>query len=224
MTSSRKSSRDLSTSQLYDDVTGWAMNNLRSFPWRETKDPYKIFLAECLLRRTTSKAAVRVYESLISKYPDVFHLANADSIEEYLKPVGLYRQRGKQILRGARYVAGELKGVFPEEQEGLSRIPGIGEYGASIIASLAFGQSTPAVDSNVTRILTRLRGVNWISRKEAEILLAGVIRGRDTRQFNLGMIDIGGTVCMPIRPKCYLCPLKQFCRYFRHNAISLRRK
>ncbi|MEM4089952.1 MAG: hypothetical protein QXQ46_04245 [Thermoplasmatales archaeon] len=196
------------------------MNNLRSFPWRETKDPYKIFLAECLLRRTTSKAALRVYESLISKYPDVFHLANADSIEEYLRPVGLYRQRGKQILQGARYVAGELKGVFPKEQAGLSKIPGVGEYSASIIASLAFGQSIPAIDSNVTRILGRLSGVNRISRKEAGILLAGIIRGKESRQFNLGMIDIGSILCTPMRPKCHLCPLKVQCSYFRQDVKS----
>ena len=202
----------------YATIKGWSEVHLRSFPWRETDDPYKVFLAECLLKRTTSTAALRVYGGLIEKYPDIFSLASAHNIEEDLRPVGLYKQRGKLILQAASYITVNLHGSFPRNAKELAGIPGIGEYAASAISSFAFGQPVPTVDSNVMRVLGRFLGNNDLKKTMASSYLSEAIRGKESRRFNLGIIDLGSTVCRPLRPNCGGCPLAPSCQYLKNKS------
>lgn len=198
---------------LYRGVVEWSRGHLRDFPWRETTDPYRVFLAECLLKRTTSTAALRVYNRLLEKYPDISSLALAKDIEDDLRPVGLYRQRGKLILRAARYVVHDLGGSFPKAPGELAEIPGIGKYSASAIVSFAFGDPVPTVDSNVVRVLRRFRGENQLDLEDCSAFLASAINNNTGRRFNLAMIDLGSIVCRPVRPICSECPLATKCEY-----------
>lgn len=172
-----------------------------------------MFLAECLLKRTTSTAALEAYNRLVLKYPDVFALASARSIEGDLRRVGLYRQRGRLIIQAAEYIANELEGIFPHEPSELERIPGIGKYTASAIASFAFGIPVPAVDSNVVRVLMRFLGETSLDTSGASLFLEESTRRKSSRRFNFAMIDLGSMVCRPANPRCETCPLKQRCVY-----------
>ncbi len=213
MTSSNLRTSIDSLQYFYREIQRWARSNLRQFPWRETRDPYRVFLAECLLKRTTSVAAYRVYIPLLDKYPNIFSLASAQNIEDDLRPIGLYRQRGKLILQAARYVANDLKGSFPRDLRELTKIPGIGEYGASAIASFAFQVDVATVDSNVLRILRRFLGENQLDIKGSSLFLEGFLKNKASRNFNFAMIDLGSMVCRPLNPKCDECPLSRLCEY-----------
>ncbi|MDG6950202.1 MAG: hypothetical protein JRM77_10265 [Nitrososphaerota archaeon] len=200
-------------------VLQWSATHLRSFPWRETRDPYRVFLAESLLKRTTSRAALRAYSPFLERYPDMCTLASStlDGIVKCLKPVGLYRQRGVLMLEAARYVCGCLGGILPSGLEELKRIPGVGAYTAAAIASFAYGQKLPVVDSNVVRVMRRYAGDRRLTAPGVDGMLRVGLGPLCDRTFSLAMIDLGAKVCRPVRPLCGECPLASKC----HGAASL---
>jgi len=197
-------------------LLGWAQNNLREFPWRETEDPYEIFIAETLLKRTTSKAVNRLFEDFLQEFDSLDKILQASEgqLEEALKPVGLYKQRSKGLKEAATYINENFDSLFPTTYGGLIEIPHIGPYTAGAIASFAFDRPIPIVDSNVKRVTMRVFQ-NKLSEEptnnEVKKLLQELIPQDKHRSFNLGLIDLGSLVCSYDKKVCSRCPVKQAC-------------
>lgn len=204
-------------------IIRWGQARLRDFPWRDDTSPFKVFIAEILLKRTTSTAAKRVYTEFLSKYPDVAFLAAAkvDDIEEVLKPIGLYKQRSVGLKEAAEYILTNYKGQLPSTYEDLLKVPHVGAYTAGAVASFGFGKPVPILDSNVRRVVKRVfEDVIGDKPSDKEILeiLRDVIPKGKPKLFNWSLIDIGSQICSYRFLKCDECPLTQICYYNHHEA------
>ena len=199
-------------------VLAWAESNLRDFEWRRGRaSPFRIFLVEMLLKRTTAAAAATVYPVIVKKFPNVRALAAArpSEIKEIISPIG-YPQRAREMVTAASFVVENLGGRLPNDKDRLLEIPFVGDYTASAILSLAFGRPYAMVDSNVNRVISRaLCGKNPVPHITNGIreLAKSVLPAGRHREFNLAMLDIGGTVCLPRYPKCPICPLTKTCKF-----------
>ena len=199
-------------------VLAWAESNLRDFEWRRGHaSPFRIFLAEMLLKRTTATAAATVYPVIVKKFPNVRTLAatRPSEIKEIIRPIG-YPQRAREMVTAANFVVENFGGRLPNDKDRLLEIPFVGDYTASAILSLAFGKPYAMVDSNVNRVISRaLCGKGPVPHitKDIRELAGRVLPAGRHREFNLAMLDIGGTVCLPRYPKCPICPLAKACKF-----------
>jgi A/G-specific adenine glycosylase len=196
----------------------WYAAVRRDLPWRRTSDPYAIWLSEIMLQQTRVDTVIPYYERFLSAFPTVHTLAEAplDDVLAMWSGLGYYR-RARMMHAGARVVA--ESGAFPEDVEGLRRIPGIGAYTAGAIASIAFALPAALVDGNVARVFARLfaieddlRGGAGLARvwALAEDLVAGVATGR-AGDWNQALMELGATVCVPREPRCDACPVRDHC-------------
>ncbi len=196
----------------------WAEGMLRPFPWRKDRpSAYEILLAEALLQRTTAKAVSRLYPAVLARYPTVGDLARANrrELESLLAPLGIYRVRSRQLVDLARRVDTGSGGKLPMDARGLESLPGVGRYIASAVRSQVHGIRTPMVDSNVERVWRRVfrRHLAQADRGQTLILARRMLPRRDHRKFNLALIDLGSTICLPRLPRCGICPLAAFCDF-----------
>jgi A/G-specific adenine glycosylase len=189
----------------------WYDEHGRDLPWRETRDPYRIWLSEIMLQQTRVAAVLDHYRVFLERFPDVHALtaASEDAVLATWSGLGYYR-RARMLHQCAREVAQKYGGQFPKNSERLLDLPGIGRYTAAAIASIAFGEPLAVVDGNVERVLQRLTGVdlskerNW---QHAQALLAPSRPG----DFNQAMMELGATVCVPGEPRCRVCPVRKWC-------------
>jgi len=197
-------------------VLDWASRNLRDFPWRRDRTPYRVLVAEVILRRTTSTAALRVYEEFLRRWPDIRALSEADEggLEALLESVGYHRRRAMILKVIAQFIVDEYHGEIPRDKGLLLRIPHVGPYIASAVLSLGYGVPAAMVDSNVKRILSRsfrdsipARGKSGLIYTLAEAL----VPTESHVPYNLGLIDMGALVCRYDRPRCSKCPLEAVC-------------
>lgn len=200
-------------------VLVWATVNGRAFAWREPgSTPYRILVAELLLKRTTATAASRLYTPFLRKYPTPKDLAmsSEEDLTRDLVPVGLYVQRAKAVARLAQYLDNHESGMVPTTLERLKRVPGLGDYSARAILSFGHGTPVAVVDANVARILQRLFQ-EVMPRRPSQGLLQSVadsiLPKSDHQMFNFGLLDIGALVCRYVDPKCDACPLIGLCDY-----------
>lgn len=194
----------------------WYDQHARALPWREDRDPYRVWLSEIMLQQTRVAAAVEHYRKFLKKFPEVGKLARAREASVLAAWSGLgYYRRARMLHAAANVVVKEYGGEFPRTAEGLRALPGIGRYTAAAIASIAFDEPMAVVDGNVERVLARLSG-RRIDGEElweaAQRLLesAAVSRARPG-DFNQAMMELGATVCVPGPPKCLLCPVAHRC-------------
>ncbi len=205
-----------------DEITqpllSWYDNNKRSLPWRETKDPYRIWVSEIMLQQTRVEAVKGYYKRFLDALPDIGALADAQ--EPYLLKLweGLgYYNRVRNMQKAAIRVMEEFDGRMPDTYELLVTLPGIGEYTAGAIASIAFDRAVPAVDGNVLRILARLWGdasdiADPRVKKEFSKALSVYIPKDRPGDYNQALIELGAMVCVPNgKPKCEECPWKGIC-------------
>ena len=199
-------------------IIEWFNKYGRRYPWRETNDAYRIVIAEMMLRRTKADQVKPVYEQFIKKYPDVDFLAEAkrEDLERILYPLGLrWRVPAFQML--AREVREKYQSRIPKKREELTSLPGIGEYVAGAVLSIAYGKKEWLVDSNIVRILKRYFGieVSKEGRRDKHVVETAKIysRGKDPRKAILGILDITALVCKPGKPDCENCPLTDRCYY-----------
>ena len=138
-------------------MLGWFRHNARELPWRETKDPYRIWLSETMLQQTRVETVVPYYARFVRKFPTVQALAAAadDDVLKMWAGLGYYR-RARNMLKAAQFVAQECGGQLPTDAAALRRLPGVGRYTAGAVASIAFGERAPVLDGNVKRVLARL--------------------------------------------------------------------
>lgn len=202
--------------ELQERVIKWAKTNWSPYPWRMSRDPYTILIAEFMLKRTTRQAVEKEYNKIINKFPDLESIANAseEDLRNAFRPIGLYEQRAKQIKKLAEHILAKHKGAIPNEWDALISLPGVGEYIAGAILSFGFGKRVPVIDSNVKRLFTRITGLDMKRSHALHRLLDKLLPKRDYVYFNYGLIDLGNFVCHYKTPRCEKCPLTSLCVYF----------
>jgi A/G-specific adenine glycosylase len=184
----------------------------RDLPWRGETDPYRIWVSEVMLQQTRVETVLGYYGRWLERFPDLDSLARAD-VDDVLKAwegLGYYR-RARNLHRGAAVVRESQGASLPDSYTGLREIPGVGDYTAGAVASIAFGEVVPAVDGNVRRVLARLCDeadpkAAWLRRTAAA--LVDPDRPGD---WNQALMELGATVCTPRRPKCEACPVAGWC-------------
>ena len=201
----------------------WSRNNCRHFEWRVQRTPYRVLIAETILRRTTSKAADRIFIYLIRKYPSIHQLAIASKKElaKDLKPIGLYHQRSTGLIQAAKFIEEIYSGVIPKSLYELIRVPHIGDYAASCILSFGMGVPVPVVDSNVIRVISRVFRDEVGARpsvKEVIKFLSDFIPQKDHDLFNYGIIDLGALICTYRSCGQDRCPFVNICDFKRKNC------
>lgn len=197
-------------------VLEWARRNLRDFPWRKDRTPYKVLVAEVILRRTTSKAASRVYGEFLKNWPDIKSLSRAgvSELEGVLKAVGYHKRRARILVDIAKYIEENYGGEIPRGREALLRIPHVGPYVAGAVLSLGYGIPAAMVDSNVSRILSRCFKDSLPKRglaRALQMLAEALIPEEEHATYNLGLLDLGALVCRYDRPRCSICLLRATC-------------
>jgi A/G-specific adenine glycosylase len=199
-------------------ILAWYGRNKRDLPWRRTRDPYAIWVSEIMLQQTQVSTVIPYYEKFLRRFPTAQKLAQAEEEAVLAQWSGLgYYRRAKFLHRGARYVLQELQGKIPQETEQLKKIPGIGDYTAGAIASIAFDRPVPLVDGNVVRVLSRLFALTGHARdpklqKQIWKLAEELVPSKQAGDFNQGLMELGATLCRVSLPGCERCPLLTLCQ------------
>ncbi len=200
----------------------WFDKEGRSFPWRETTDPFRVLIAEMLLRRTTAAAVSRVYPKFIKQFDNLTKLSKAreSTIKRHLSTLGLQSIRAKHIHETARYLSKERAGSVPDSLLELESLPGVGRYVGAAVLSYAFGQPEPMVDGNVVHLVNRVFGSNFKGATDSrawEFMKRFGGKKQDKRLY-WGIIDLVATTCLRRSPRCGQCPLNNLCEYHRRNV------
>ncbi|MDX1907820.1 MAG: A/G-specific adenine glycosylase [Bacteroidia bacterium] len=208
-------------------ITAWYAVAGRELPFRETRDPYRIWIAEVVFQQTRISQGLAYYHRFISRFPDVATLAMAP-IEDVLKHwEGLgYYSRARNLHAGAGQLMSQYGGVFPLDYREWLTIKGVGPYTARAIGSFAFGNPVGVVDGNVMRVLSRVLGdMTPINQPAARTRFQAVVdtwvQGEDSRAFNHGLMDIGAVICTPTQPGCLICPLESVCLARKEGMVHL---
>jgi A/G-specific adenine glycosylase len=214
--------RQLSTAPrkaLPQRLLAWYDRHQRTLPWRarpgRRPDPYRVWLSEIMLQQTTVATVGPYFRDFLARWPDVDALAAADldAVLHCWQGLGYYA-RARNLHRCARVVSGELGGRFPDTEEALRRLPGVGPYTAAAIAAIAFDRPATVMDGNVERVVARLFDVTTpLPRAKPELrrLAESLTPAERPGDYAQAMMDLGATLCLPRKPKCMLCPLNEDC-------------
>jgi A/G-specific adenine glycosylase len=200
-------------------LLAWYDRHRRKLPWRaaagERADPYRVWLSEIMLQQTTVKAVGPYFEKFVARWPDVVAMARSSHDDVLRMWAGLgYYSRARNLYACAQKVAGDHGGVFPDTEEALRALPGIGPYTAAAIAAIAFDRRTMPVDGNIERVTSRLFAVEEALPQakpriqQLAATLLGSSRAGDSAQ---ALMDLGASICTPKKPACALCPLNEDC-------------
>jgi len=209
-------------------LINWYQNNQRDLPWRNTSDPYKIWLSEIILQQTRVNQGLPYFNKFVSQYPTVQDLANApeDEVMRLWQGLGYY-SRARNLHECAKSVVKNYNGKFPRTYNELLKLKGVGKYTAAAIASFAFDQAVAVVDGNVFRVLGRYFDISDdISQPKTFTkffdLANELIPLDQAASFNQALMELGATVCTPKKPDCQNCPLGQFCEArIHHKQLEL---
>ncbi|MGQ7870019.1 A/G-specific adenine glycosylase [Sunxiuqinia sp. sy24] len=204
----------------------WYDNNKRDLPWRETADPYAIWLSEIILQQTRVDQGMAYYLRFIDTYPSVKDFANAseDAILKLWQGLGYY-SRARNMHHTAQTIARHYRGMFPADYESLLNLKGVGDYTAAAIASIAFNLPYAAVDGNVYRVLSRINGIDTPidsgqGKKQFAILANELLDASHAGNFNQALMEFGATLCTPKNPGCESCPFNKLCFAYKNNKID----
>ena len=200
-------------------LLGWYDRERRELPWRARRgrkpDAYRVWLSEIMLQQTTVKAVIPYYERFLARWPTVEALAAATRDDVLAAWAGLgYYSRARNLHKCAQIVSKEMAGRFPETEEGLRELPGIGPYTAAAIAAIAFGARTTPVDGNIERVVARLFAVKTplpAAKPEIKRLARTLTPAQRAGDFAQALMDLGASVCSAKRPSCLMCPLQGEC-------------
>lgn len=194
----------------------WFSRNRRSDPWRINATPYSIWIAEVMLQQTTVKTVIPFFVSWMQHFPDIKALASASEREVLRQWEGLgYYSRARNLHKTARLLVEAGDGELPSDFAKLTLLPGIGEYTASAILSIAFNKPYPVIDANVTRVIRRFLAItteNTATKSQIREFLLFAISTRKPGNFNEALMELGQTVCRSRRPLCEECPVRKKCR------------
>lgn len=214
-----------SFSHIGNQLLIWYKKNARDLPFRQTKDPYKIWICEIVFQQTRINQGLNHYNNFIKRFPDAKTLAEADENEVLLYWKGLgYYSRAINVHKAAQQIMNDYHGVFPREYDEILTLKGVGKYTTAAISSICFDGKIPAVDGNFYRVLSRLfaddfdisnsRAFNYFSE------LAHLILPENVGDFNQAMMDLGSEICKPKNPLCGECPLNKDCLAFSLDKIA----
>ena len=197
----------------------WFRKNGRSFPWRETRDPYRVLIAEMMLHRTLASQVVPVYERFLDQIPDYsrFLATSPPQIRRLLIPLGL-KWRNDTVVELAKELKRQYPKGLPESRTELLKLPGVGEYTASAVYCFAYGRPAVLLDTNIVRVLGRLfslpRSDSSRRSQKYRALLSVKASRAGQREFYFGLLDLAALLCRPAVPECSLCPLNRNCASF----------
>jgi A/G-specific adenine glycosylase len=200
--------------------------NQRSLPWKQEKDPYKIWLSEVILQQTRAQQGLPYYQKFIQAFPTIKAMAKAADDDVFRLWQGLgYYNRCKNMLATARYITNDRGGKFPVNYDDLLALKGVGAYTAAAIASFAYGAPHAVVDGNVYRVLARYFGIETAfdtteGKKQFQALAQQLLDTKDSATYNQAIMDLGATVCTPAAPLCDTCPLQKHCFAHHKNMIA----
>ncbi len=209
-----------------NDLIEWYHPNKRDLPWRDTRNPYHIWISEIILQQTRVNQGLGYYLRFIETFPTIVQLANAplDAVLKVWQGLGYYT-RARNIHQTAKFVVTELGGVMPNSYAELIKLRGIGDYTAAAIAAFAFDEPVAAIDGNVYRIYSRVFGIYApIDKGDGKKMLRKIAHDElDKNQpatFNQAIMDLGGQVCLPKNPLCESCPVSSMCYAFRNREVD----
>lgn len=202
------------------ELVDWFKREKRDLPWRQTTDPYKIWVSEVMLQQTRVDTVIPYYKRFLEKFPtpEVFAYAPQEDILKTWEGLGYY-SRVRNLQAGVREVVETYGGVVPDNRVDISKLKGVGPYTAGAVLSIAYGKPEHAVDGNVMRVLSRVLHIydDIALPKTKKIFEQAVMELIDPNQassFNQGLMELGALICTPTSPKCLLCPVREYCRAF----------
>jgi len=199
-------------------LLAWFREFQRDLPWRRTKDPYRIWISEIMLQQTRVAAVIPYYERFLTRFPDVRALAEAPQEEVLRLWSGLgYYSRARNLQKAAQQIVAQHGGRFPQKEEAVLALSGIGPYTGSAILSIAFGARHAVLDGNVARVLARLGAIRGDLRESQrwqslQKTAGALLDSKSPGDWNQAMMELGAMVCTPHSPQCLLCPVAKFCR------------
>ncbi len=208
-------------------LLAWYDTHGRTLPFRGTRDPYRIWLSEIMLQQTRTETVADYYLRFTERFPTVFDLAAANEQDVLKMWEGLgYYSRARNLHKAAQTVVREWQGQYPADYEKLLSLPGVGEYTAAAVASIAFDLPCPAMDGNLTRVLSRFHGVRQdvgipSVKRQLFSLAQGDMPESRCGDFNQALMDLGASHCCPGTPECEKCPLKGLCDAYREGDADL---
>jgi A/G-specific adenine glycosylase len=208
-------------------ISNWYQKNGRKLPWRDTDDPYKIWLSEVILQQTRVDQGMPYYKKFIEKYPDIQSLASATEQQVLKDWQGLgYYSRARNLHAAAKQVVNDFSGKFPDNHDDIRSLKGVGDYTAAAISSFAFGLPYPVVDGNVIRLLSRYFGIDAPvdTSSGARIIKEAAAQIFDTEspaRHNQAIMEFGALQCVPASPDCMSCPLVHSCVSYERRLVDV---
>ena len=219
-------------SHLQRALLDWYDHSRRDLPWRGETDSYRVWVSEIMLQQTQVTTVVPYYRAFLGHFPTLADLAAAplDRVLKVWEGLGYYA-RARNLHAAARRIVAEHGGRIPVSYAGLRRLPGLGDYAAGAIASIAFGEQVPAVDGNVKRVLTRLFAVAEdvglsTTLRRLRAIAADLVPAERPGDFNQALMELGALICTTQSPQCLLCPLRENCQGLAlgmHTSLPVRR-
>ena len=208
------------------ELSKWYLKNCRDLPWRRSDNPYHIWVSEVMLQQTQVDRVLKYYPQFLKKFPDINKLARAD-LQAVLKAwegMGYYA-RARNLHRASKTVLKDYTGAVPGTWEAFHGLPGVGDYIAAAVLSIAFNQPHPVADGNVKRVLARLHKMHapvnqTSSYSQFKEAAAKLLDSRQPGIFNQAMMELGALICKPRNPQCNACPLKQFCMAYQTGQVA----
>jgi A/G-specific adenine glycosylase len=201
-----------------DNLLKWFRREKRALPWRERRDPYRIWISEIMLQQTRVAAVIPYYERFMKRFPTVRVLAGAqiESVLQFWAGLGYY-SRARNLHQAAKQIVAQHQGEFPREIEVALTLPGIGAYTSAAILSIAYGVPAAVLDGNVARVLARLGAVEGDLREPARWSMLrdaadALLDAKNPSDWNESMMELGAVICTPRAPRCDVCPVAKYCR------------
>lgn len=208
----------------FKELNFWYKKNKRILPFRETQDPYAIWVAEIMLQQTQVVTMLPYYEAFLARFKDIQSLASVtfDDVLPYVRGLGYYR-RFRLMHQAAIDIVKKYDGQFPKDYKDVRALPGIGDYTAGAIMSTAFKKPYSALDGNVMRVLTRVYMIDDDIKKPKTITMLNqlnqsLINADEPDIYTHAMMELGATVCKPTQPNCQACPLSDICQSYQHQV------
>ena len=197
-------------------IITWYNEEGREFPWRNTKDPFQILIAEMLLRRTTATAVARVFNPFVARFDSPLKLKRAriSTVETMVASLGLQTMRAKHLQETAAMLVEDHKGQVPKDTKVLESLPGVGRYAAAAVSNFAFQMPVSMVDGNVLHLVNRVFALDFGSPSDEKLWrFMDDFGGKQDHRLYWGIIDLVSLVCLRRNPRCETCPLAQRCSY-----------
>ncbi|MBT3321180.1 MAG: A/G-specific adenine glycosylase [Anaerolineae bacterium] len=214
--------------ELASKLLAWYHQNKRILPWRDSGNPYAVWVSEIMLQQTRVDTVIAYFERWMEKFPTIEKLADADEQDVLNLWEGLgYYSRARNLHKAAKIIAKEYRGELPESAQELIKLPGIGRYTAAAISSMAFGHDAAALDGNIRRVYARIFNIDAVvGTKEAETIFWDLVEDHlpegEAGDYNQALMDLGATICTPRSPKCEECPVQEFCKSYMLGIQEMR--